>query len=109
MPAKGVCAPLLILVAVRAIAPVHAVYGNTDPPEDPRLTAELVWQAGGLRIHVSHGHELGSPTPAALAKRYTEDVLVYGHTHVAAIRMMASVGSTIVGASHGSKRTSRGP
>jgi putative phosphoesterase len=74
-----------VLDELALIAPVHAVYGNTDLPGDPRLSAELVWQAGGLRIHVSHGHELGSPTPAALAKRYAEDVLVYGHTHVARV------------------------
>jgi putative phosphoesterase len=72
-----------VLDELALIAPVHAVFGNTDPPDDPRLRAELVWQAGDLRIHVSHGHELGSPTPAALARRHAEDVLVYGHTHQA--------------------------
>jgi putative phosphoesterase len=30
---------------------------------------------------VSHGHEVGSPTPAKLAERYDADVVVYGHTH----------------------------
>jgi uncharacterized protein len=35
----------------------------------------------GVRIHVSHGHELGSPTPAKLLERYSADVIVYGHTH----------------------------
>ena len=32
-------------------------------------------------MHVSHGHEVGSPTPAALAALYDADVVVYGHTH----------------------------
>ena len=36
---------------------------------------------GGVTIHVSHGHETGSPTPQKLLARYAEDVLVYGHTH----------------------------
>ena len=34
-----------------------------------------------MRIHVSHGHEVGSPTPAKLLERYDADVIVYGHTH----------------------------
>jgi predicted phosphodiesterase len=36
---------------------------------------------GGVRIHVSHGHELGSPTPQRLLAAYPAEVLVYGHTH----------------------------
>jgi putative phosphoesterase len=60
---------------------VRAVYGNTDPPGWPRVKQEIVHRAGGLTVHVSHGHELGSPTPAKLLARYAADVLVYGHTH----------------------------
>jgi putative phosphoesterase len=57
------------------------VLGNTDPPGEPGLAEEIVLEVGGLRVHVSHGHELGSPTPAKLAARYDADVVVYGHTH----------------------------
>jgi uncharacterized protein len=39
---------------------------------------------------VSHGHELGSPTPARLVERYRADVIVYGHTHRALIQRMGS-------------------
>ena len=35
----------------------------------------------GVRVHLSHGHEVGSPTPAKLLARYSADVVVYGHTH----------------------------
>ena len=70
-----------ILLELEQIAPVHAVYGNTDPPGDPRLAAEIDRTIGGVRIHVSHGHELGPPTPEKLLARYAADVLVYGHTH----------------------------
>jgi len=70
-----------VLDALEAIAPVRAVYGNTDPPGWPRVKQEIVHRAGGLTVHVSHGHELGSPTPAKLLARYAADVLVYGHTH----------------------------
>ena len=70
-----------ILEELRIIAPVQAVYGNTDPVDDPSLSKELIVPAGGIHIHVSHGHELGSPTPEKLLAAYSQDVLVYGHTH----------------------------
>ena len=70
-----------ILDELALIAPVHAVYGNTDDPGDPRLRAALEMEIGGLRIHVSHGHELGAPKPEKLLARYAADVIVYGHTH----------------------------
>jgi hypothetical protein len=70
-----------ILDELSLIAPVHAVYGNTDDPANPRLQAEIVRQIGGLMIHVGHGHESGRLTADALLERYSADVLVYGHTH----------------------------
>jgi uncharacterized protein len=70
-----------ILTELRLIAPVKAVFGNTDPPGDPELVREILVEVAGTRVHVSHGHELGSPTPAALAALYDADVVVYGHTH----------------------------
>ena len=71
---------LSVLRELRGIAPVHAVLGNTDDPADglpPRVELDL----GGLRVCVTHGHELGSPRPDTLASRYDADVIVYGHTH----------------------------
>ena len=70
-----------VLDELQLIAPVHAVYGNTDPPGQPRLTESIEIAIGGLRVHVSHGHEVGSPTPAKLLARYDADIIVYGHTH----------------------------
>jgi uncharacterized protein len=70
-----------ILDELRLIAPVKAVFGNTDPTDDPALTEEIVVAIDGIRVHVSHGHEVGSPTPAKLAVRYDADVVVFGHTH----------------------------
>ena len=74
-----------VLRELALIAPVLAVYGNTDVPGDPALRAEIVHPVGGLSIHVSHGHEIGSPTPAGLLHRYPHDVIVYGHTHRALV------------------------
>jgi putative phosphoesterase len=74
-----------ILDELGRIAPVLAVYGNTDAPSDPRLAAEIEREIGGLTVHVSHGHEVGSPNPSRLLARYPADVLVYGHTHRALV------------------------
>jgi putative phosphoesterase len=70
-----------ILDELRLIAPVKAVFGNTDPMDHPELAEELIIAIHGIRVHVSHGHEVGSPTPAKLAARYDADVVVFGHTH----------------------------
>jgi putative phosphoesterase len=70
-----------VLDELALIAPVFAVYGNTDTPGDPRLRESIERTVGGVSIHVSHGHEVGSPTPARLLERYASRVIVYGHTH----------------------------
>ena len=70
-----------ILDELELIAPVLAVYGNTDPPGEPRLRSEIVRDFDRVSVHVSHGHEVGAPTPERLMARYPQDVLVYGHTH----------------------------
>lgn len=70
-----------ILTELELIAPVKAVLGNTDPPGSPALAHEIDLTLDGVSIHVSHGHEVGSPTPEKLIDRYGADVLVYGHTH----------------------------
>ena len=80
-----------ILTQLRAIAPVHAVYGNSDPPGQPGLAGSVDLCLGGLNVHVSHGHEHGSPTPAKLVAAYTADVIVFGHTHKPLIERLDGV------------------
>ena len=70
-----------VLDELGLIAPVLAVYGNTDMPGDPRLAAEIDQTFDDVTVHVSHGHEVGSPTPEKLLARYPAQVIVYGHTH----------------------------
>ena len=77
-----------VLAALNAIAPTEAVYGNVDDVHDPSLARERVVTLGGVTIHVSHGHEIGRPTPELVAVRYASsgsDVLVFGHTHKAVV------------------------
>jgi len=70
-----------VLAALRAIAPVNAVSGNVDDRHDPNLPRALSLPIGALTLHVSHGDEIGSPTPELLLAHYAADIVVYGHTH----------------------------
>jgi putative phosphoesterase len=71
---------LSVLRELGGIAPVRAVYGNVDDPA-MGLPSSVDLELEGLRVHMSHGHELGSPRPDNLVERYQADVIVYGHTH----------------------------
>jgi uncharacterized protein len=82
-----------VLEELRLIAPVRAVFGNTDAPGDPDLSQEVELTLDGVTVHVSHGHELGSPTPAKLAERYSADVVMYGHTHK---QLITRIGSRLI-------------
>ena len=78
----GDVGPPEILAELSAIAPISAVYGNTDAPGRPDLVERIEETIGGVRVVVTHGHELGSPTPPKLVSVYpTAQVIVYGHTH----------------------------
>ncbi|MCZ8203281.1 metallophosphoesterase family protein [Gemmatimonas sp.] len=78
----GDVGPADVLTELATIAPVRAVFGNTDAPGRPDLVERIDDVIDGVRIVVTHGHELGSPTPPKLVGAYpTADVIVYGHTH----------------------------
>ena len=85
-----------LLDDLRAIAPVEAVFGNVDDPHNPALAAHRTLAVGDLTLHVSHGHELGRPTPAALAARYDADILVFGHTHRAVVTRVSRGSSAVL-------------
>ncbi|MBL0940529.1 MAG: metallophosphoesterase family protein [Gemmatimonadaceae bacterium] len=78
----GDVGPADVLTELAAIAPIRAVWGNTDAPGRPDLVERIEDVIDGVRIVVTHGHELGSPTPPKLVGAFpTADVIVYGHTH----------------------------
>ncbi|MHB1096647.1 MAG: metallophosphoesterase family protein [Gemmatimonadaceae bacterium] len=81
-----------ILDELALIAPVQAVFGNCDPPWERGLAQERIVTVEGVRIHVSHGHEVGRPTAARLIAAYPGfDVIVYGHTHVQKVERVGGV------------------
>jgi uncharacterized protein len=74
-----------VLRALREIAPVQAVFGNVDDRDDLSLHSALELRVGGRSLHVSHGHELGNPTPDGLLRAYPADIIIFGHTHKALV------------------------
>ncbi len=79
----GDLGPLALLDELEAIAPVTAVYGNTDGLDvRARLPQVARIQLDGFRIVVTHGDQFGSPTPDKLNAAFPEaEILVFGHTH----------------------------
>lgn len=72
-----------ILIELEAIAPVTAVYGNTDGFDIRALVPEAAsLECAGRTIVLVHGDQFGSPMPHVLLAAYpAADVIVYGHTH----------------------------
>ncbi len=72
-----------ILSELETIAPVDAVFGNTDTFEMRARVPEIVErELEGRRFLLLHGHQLGAPTPERLAAAYpASDIIVFGHTH----------------------------
>ena len=79
----GDIGPFDLLVELEAIAPVTAVFGNTDRFDVRERVAERAeLDAAGHRIAVIHGHQLGTPKPAGLRAALPDaGIIVYGHTH----------------------------
>ncbi|MGH7506018.1 MAG: metallophosphoesterase family protein, partial [Longimicrobiales bacterium] len=72
-----------ILIALETVAPVTAVWGNTDGFAIRARVPEIATvELDGRALVVVHGHQFGSPSPAALQRAFSQaDVVVFGHTH----------------------------
>jgi uncharacterized protein len=72
-----------LLTELEALAPVTAVYGNTDGPEArQRLPQVAHLQLEGFDIVMTHGDQLGTPTPEGLNAAFPDaQIIIYGHTH----------------------------
>ena len=79
----GDVGPADILTELEALAPVTAVYGNTDGWDlRARLPQVASIRLDGFDIVVTHGDQLGSPTPEKLNVAFPDaEIIVYGHTH----------------------------
>ena len=72
-----------LLVELEAVAPVTAVYGNCDGFDlRGRLPQVANLELDGFFLTLTHGDQLGSPTPAKLRAAFPDaEIIVYGHTH----------------------------
>jgi putative phosphoesterase len=79
----GDVGPAEILTELEALAPVTAVFGNTDGWDlRARLPQVASIRLDGFDIVVTHGDQLGSPTPDKLNAAFPDaEIIVYGHTH----------------------------
>lgn len=95
-----------ILDELQLLAPVTAVYGNTDGwtlRQHLPQVAEL--DLDNFRFVVTHGDQLGSPSPEALKKSYPQaDVIIYGHTHRPLIRDLPDFSVVVNPGSAGPRR-----
>lgn len=74
---------LSLVTELEALAPVTAVYGNTDDWDvRSRVPRVAKVQLDGFEIVVTHGDQFGSPTPEALNAAFPDaEIILYGHTH----------------------------
>jgi uncharacterized protein len=79
----GDVGPTDLLTELGAIAPLTAVYGNTDGGElRARLPQVATVELDGFEVVVTHGDQFGSPTPERVQAAFpTAEIIVYGHTH----------------------------
>ncbi len=79
----GDVGPPSILDQLAAIAPVTAVYGNTDGWDlRGRLPRVAKVELDGFEVVVTHGDQLGTPTPDQLHAMFPRaGIIVFGHTH----------------------------
>jgi uncharacterized protein len=82
-----------ILDSLEAIAPVTAVFGNTDLSEVRARVGEVAHvELDGLPIVVLHGHLLPTATAEQVAAAHPEAALaVFGHSHRPGIREVGGV------------------
>lgn len=82
-----------LLVELEAIAPVTAVWGNTDDGDTCARVPEVARvRLGEVCVEVVHGQQFGSPTPATVAAAHPDcDLVVFGHSHQPVIQRVGKV------------------
>jgi uncharacterized protein len=72
-----------LIIELQALAPVTAVYGNTDGFDIRAKIPQVAdIELEGFSLVVTHGDQLGSPTPAKLHEAFPRaEIIVFGHSH----------------------------
>lgn len=98
-----------ILIQLEAVAPVTAVFGNTDGSQmRSRLPKVAEIQLDGFDIVVTHGDQLGHPTPALLNHAFPKaEIIVFGHTHTPVLQLVDRTVTVMNPGSAGPRRFDR--
>jgi len=72
-----------LLVELEALAPVTAVFGNSDGFDiRAKLPQVAEVELDGFQIVVTHGDQFGSPNPTKLHDGFPRaEIIIYGHSH----------------------------
>lgn len=89
----GDVGPSDLLTELETLAPVTAVYGNTDGFEIRQRCPQVAeLELDGFLVTVTHGDQFGSPNPRVLVKAFpTAEIIVYGHTHKPMLELVNQV------------------
>ena len=98
-----------ILIQLEAVAPVTAVFGNTDGFEmRSKLPKVAQIQLDGFDVVVTHGDQLGHPTPALLHDAFPKaEIIVFGHTHTPVLELVDKTVTVMNPGSAGPRRFDR--
>lgn len=107
----GDIGPVDLLYELGVVAPVTAVYGNTDGLEIRwRCTQVARVELDGFIVVVTHGDQFGSPTPARLHQAFPDaEILVFGHTHNALLELVDRTVTVMNPGVAGAVRTGQDP
>ncbi|BEU87712.1 metallophosphoesterase [Selenomonas sp. TAMA-11512] len=95
----GDCVPDATYLGLLSSVTVENVAGNTDWP-DGKTPDDLVVEAEGHRIFLTHGHIYGVRSTLEMlvdaAEREGADIAVYGHTHVVLQELIQGSGGEVL-------------
>lgn len=100
-----------LLRELETLAPVTAVYGNTDGFElRARLPQVVELEFEGLITVVTHGDQFGSPTPLRLRQAFPHaEIIGFGHTHRPVLESVDNTVTIVNPGSAGAARFGVGP
>ncbi len=107
----GDIGPVDLLDELREVAPVTAVYGNTDGFEVRSRCRQVARiELDGFVVVVTHGDQYGAPTPDRLHGAFPDaEIIVFGHTHEALLELVDGTVTVINPGAAGAVRSGRAP